>query len=842
MFRTTLKTLLARKLRLALSALAIVLGVAFVSGALTVSSTLGDAFSTAYDTAYGDIGLQVTAKAPLADVVDTAAPKPLDAATVAQVQGVSGVGDATGVVRVPGARLIGRDGKVPSGSTQRFGQAWDDEWGAPKLRDGHAPQTPDEIVINAALADKTGFHTGDKVGVLTLQPRREFTIAGIVEYDGRPDFVAGEQTVSFTEATAQELMLGKAGAYSAVNVGLAPGKDATAVKKDVSAALGAGFEVHTGKELAEDQAALSKGLLTTITSLLLGFAAVAVLVGVFLIVNAFSVVVAQRTRELALLRAMGASRKQVRRSVLLEAGLVGLVAWVVGAVLGLLLGRLVAGLVADDDSGLSVSGFAVPVLALVVSFLLGVGVTMLAAIVPAVRASRVPPVAAMREAAAAVVERPGRKQTIVGLVLLVIGVALLALGIANEVLPALFAGVLFAFVATAILIPAFTRPVVNVLAKPVARSTAARLGWLNAVRHPRRTAATAASLMIGVALVAGMSTVMKSLQGSATEAVNDQLSADLSIVNLNSSGVPPTVSPAALQQIRGLPDVASVAGYAAEYGEVDGKKQYLLSWDNQAAAAAIVGMKFIQGSADGNGVMMNETTAERLKLKSGDQVKVQMSHGDALTLPVTGVYRDTTFADRVTVPWSAARTGFRTDQPSQAYIDLKDGVSADKAKPAVESLLAGSPEVEVQTKKELIATVGNGIGTIILIVQLLLAVAMIIAILGVVNILVLSVLERTRELGMLRSVGMFRGQLRRMVTTEAVLISLFGALIGVVLGTVLGIAVVKGLRGEGITALSVPWALLVAYLFAALVVGWLAALGPGGRAAKLKVLEAISYE
>jgi putative ABC transport system permease protein len=219
-----------------------------------------------------------------------------------------------------------------------------------------------------------------------------------------------------------------------------------------------------------------------------------------------------------------------------------------------------------------------------------------------------------------------------------------------------------------------------------------------------------------------------------------------------------------------------------------------------------------------------------------------MSHGDAVTLPVTGVYRDTTFADRVTVPWSAAQAGFRTDQPSQAYIDLKDGVSADKAKPAVESLLSGSPEVEVQTKKELIDTVGNGIGTIILIVQLLLAVAMIIAILGVVNILVLSVLERTRELGMLRAVGMFRGQLRRMVTTESVLISLFGALIGVVLGTVLGIAVVKGLRGQGFTSLSVPWALLVAYLFAALVVGWLAALGPGSRAAKLKVLEAISYE
>ncbi|MEK8104473.1 ABC transporter permease [Micromonospora sp. M12] len=481
--------------------------------------------------------------------------------------------------------------------------------------------------------------------------------------------------MAFTEPVAQELMLGSAGSYSAVNVSLASGKDAAALKKEVSAALGAGFEVRTGKELAEDQAGSSKGLLTTITSLLIGFAAVAVLVGVFLIVNAFSVVVAQRTRELALLRAIGASRKQVRRSVLLEASLLGLVAWIVGAALGLLLGRVVAGVVADDDSGLVVSGFAVPIMALVVSFLLGVGVTTLAATVPAVRASRVAPVAAMREAAAAADERPGRKQTIVGVVLLVIGVVLLALGIASEALPALFAGVLFAFVAIAILIPAFTRPVVNVLAKPVTRSTTGRLGWLNAVRHPRRTAATAASLMIGVALVAGMSTVMRSLQESATAAVNDKLSADLSIVSLSSGSVPPTVSPEALQQIRALPDVASVAGYAAEYGEVDGKRQYLLSWDDQAAAAAIVGMTFTEGSPSASGAMMNESTAERLKLKVGDQIKVQMARGDAVTLPVAGVYEDTTVADQLTVPWSAAQTGFRTDQPSQAYIDLRGGVS-----------------------------------------------------------------------------------------------------------------------------------------------------------------------
>ena len=841
MLRATLKSLLARKLRLALSAVAIVLAVTFVSGALALDDTLGRSFDTAFASAYEDVRLQVAAEPPLGTLAsNTSVPRPLDAATLGKVTAVPGVAGGTGEVRVPGARLIGKDGKVPATSGERYGQAWVDGRGGAKLRDGRAPQAPDEVVINAGLATKTGYAVGDRIGVLTLQPRRDFTVVGIAEYRGRPEFVAGEQTISFTEPAAQELMLGAPGAFNAINVQPAAGADIKQVQRDLKAALGNGYQVRTGEQVAKDTSGTSRGLLTTVTSLLLGFAAVAVLVGTFLIVNAFSVVVAQRTRELALLRAIGASRRQVRRSVLVEAGLVGFFSWLVGAALGIGLGRLVAGGLAGGDSGLAVSGFHLPVTALIVSFLVGVGVTTLAALIPAVRASRVRPIAAMREAT--VTDRPGHRQTAIGGLMIVVAGALLIVGLAGDALAALLGGVLLAFVGVALLIPAFTTPVVNGLARPFVRSTAGRLGWLNAVRHPRRTAMTAASLMIGVALVAGMTTVMASLQRSAAKTVQTRLNAELSINSGYVGSVPPTISPDALQRMRALPDVDGVAGYAFEPAKVNGADEYVLSWDDPAAAARIADLKFNAGSLSPDAVTLNESTAKRLHLKVGDKVTIQFSRGAAQSFEVGGVFADTQIADRVTVPWAAARSGFRTDQPNQAYVKLKPGVSPAAAKPAVAALVKDSPEVEVRTKDELIDQAASAVGDIITVIQLLLALAMVIAILGVVNILVLSVLERVREFGMLRAIGMRRGQVRRMVTLESMLISLFGALLGIVVGTGIGVAVVKGLASQGITNLALPWGLLIGYVVAALVIGVLAAFGPAARAAKLNVLEAIAYE
>ncbi|MBM0274438.1 ABC transporter permease [Micromonospora tarensis] len=839
MLRATLKSLLGRKLRLALSAIAIILAVTFVSAALVLQSTLNRSFDTAFNSAFERIQLQVTAASPLGGDPGTAPPVPLDDTVVARTSGVSGVASARGEVRANGARIIGRDGRVPETSGQRIGVSWAEGSGA-TLTEGRAPAAPGEIVINAGLAKETGYRVGDAVGVLTMKPRQQFTVVGIATYEGRDDLVNGEQTISFALPTAQELMLGAPGAFSSIDVRLAPGADTGKVKADVRNALGDGFLVRTGTEVAHDASGPARGTFTGITYVLLGFAGVAVLVGVFLIANAFSIVVAQRTKELALLRAIGAGRGQVRRSVLLEALIVSFLSWIGGFALGLLVGRLAASALASGDDGVPIAGFQLPIAALVVSFLVGVGVTLLSALLPAARASRVAPVAAMRLTTQK--ERPSKVNTIIGAVLLVAGAAVIGAGLAGDAIAAVGGGALLTFVGVILVTPVLIAPVIS-LVGGLTRSVPARLGRLNATRHPRRTALTAVSLMIGVMLVTIVSTVLSSLQSTATHVVDANLKAEL-IVNsgaVSAGSVPPTINPESLRRMRELPDVAAVAGYAFEPAKVNGKDDYVLSWDDVSALTKIASVQFVAGGLSTDKVLLNEGTAKRLDAKTGDQLTVQLGRGEERTLEVGGVFGDTQVADGIVLPWSFASTGFRTDQPNQAYVKLREGAPLTATKSEVVALLRDNPEVEVRTRSELIDQAGSAIGLIVAVVQVLLAVAMIIAILGVVNTLVLAVLERTNEFGMLRAIGMYRGDVRRMIMVESVVMSLFGAVLGVVLGAGLGLALVQALKSQGINQMALPWQLMLVYVVAAAVVGVLAALAPAGRAAKLNILAAVRH-
>jgi putative ABC transport system permease protein len=841
MLRATVKSLLARKLRLALSAFAIILAVAFVSAALVLQDTLNRSLDQAYGAAYDRIQLQVTQTPPLGGNPAESAPPPIDASAVGQVAQVSGVAGSQGEVRVNGARLIGKDGRVPDTGGQRFGVAWHDGEPGVALRDGTSPKAADEVVINAALAEETGYRVGDRVGVLTTQPRRDFRIVGIATYDGRDELVNGEQTVTFTEPVAQELMLGKPGTFSAIDVRLASGARAETVRGGLEQALGAAFTVRTGEEVAKDASGPARGSFTTITWILLGFAAVAVLVGSFLIANAFSIVVAQRTRELALLRALGAGRGQVRRSVLLEAIIVSVFSWIVGFSLGLLIGRGGASMLAGGENGIPIAGFDLPLSALLVSLAVGVGVTLVAALLPARRASRVPPVAAMRLTAQK--ERPSKVGTIIGLVLTALGAALLGIGLAQEEIGLVGPGALVILVALIMVTPAIASPVLNGLGRLLTRSVPGRLGRLNSVRHPRRTAMTAVSLMIGVLLVTVISTVLSSLQSTASTVLDNNLKAELSINSggVGAGGVPPTIDPKALAAMRALPDVAGVGAYAFEDARINGADDFVTSWDDIGGLTKVAAIEPVTGTVTADKVLLNAGTAKRLKLAVGDTLRVQMNRGAEQSIQVGAIFKDTQVADAVILPWAVASTGFRTDQPNQAYVKLRDGASVTDAKAAVSALLRDSPEVEVRTRSELVDQASGQIGLIVAVVQVLLAIAMIIAILGVVNTLVLSVLERTNELGMLRAIGMYRGQLRRMITVESMLISLFGAILGVVVGAGVGLALVRTLKSQGISEMAVPWPLMLGYVVAAALVGVLAALAPAGRAAKLNVLAAIRH-
>jgi putative ABC transport system permease protein len=805
----TLKSLLSRKLRLLLSGTAVILAVLFMAGALVLNATLQRSFDNAYKGAYSGVDIQVT--------------KPDDVIGKSIVDKLNG----TGVVQVNGARLIGENGKVaPNGRAPRLGVNWT---GKVELREGRGPQRDDEIAINAFTAKKTGVHVGERVDVLTKAPRQTFTLVGIYGYSDNRDSLAGEQEVAFTEPVAQQLMLGQTGVYSAVDV---TGTTVDAVKQLV----GPGYRVQTAKELADAAAADQKGFFTVMTNILLGFAGVAVFVGAFLILNTFSIIVAQRTRELALMRALGGTRRQLVLSVLLEAAVVGFVAALIGAGLGIGVGDLVARiLIGQADGTLQVAPLQFPIAGLVACLLVGTVTTVLAAVFPALRASRVAPIAAMREMADQ--PKPMIRLAIAGGALTAVGTALV-LYMANPT--QLLIGVLCAFAGVALLTPLIAGPVVTALGRIVKRSVPGDLGRRNSARNPRRTAITAAALMIGVALVTAGSTITSSIKASLADAIVGSLTADLAVFGDTDNGT--TIDSQRMDQIRGIQTVDLVAGSVNSQATVNGMSAYVETWDDNGAANLLMSRHALQGTTDivSGQVMLSQSEAKDRNVTLGDHLSITLPRG-AADYTVAGIYADTRIDDGIIMAWADAQKTFPRVLVSAAFIKVQSGRSVADAQRQINQVL-DDPELSAQTVKQAIDELDGIFDLILNVVQALLAVAMIIAVLGIVNTLVLSVLERTRELGLLRAVGLRRGQLLRMITVESVLISLFGAILGLVVGGLLGAAVTRGLRNEGFDQLAMPWTQMAVYLVAAGLVGVLAAIAPAIRGARLDILNAIAYE
>jgi putative ABC transport system permease protein len=809
MLKASLKSLLSRKLRLLLSGTAVVLAVTFMAGALVLNATLQRSFDNAYAGAYSGVDIQVT--------------KPDDVVDQSIVDKVGG----TGVVRVNGARLIGANGKVaPNGRAPRLGVNWTGRY---ELREGRGPQRDDEIAVNAFTARRTGVHVGERVDVLTKAPRQTFTLVGIYGYSDSRDSLAGEQEVAFTEPVAQRLMLGRTGVFSAVDV---TGTTVAAVERE----LGPGYQVQTGKELADQAAADQKGFFTVMTNILLGFAGVAVFVGAFLILNTFSIIVAQRTRELALLRALGGTRRQLVASVLLEAALVGFVAALAGIGLGIGIGDAVARLlIGQTDGTLPVAPLQLPAGGLVACLLVGTVTTVLAAVFPALRASRVAPIAALREAADQ--PKPAIRLAVAGGVLTALGAGLVGY-LANPT--QLLIGVLCAFAGVALLTPLFAGPVVSGLGRLVARSVAGDLGRRNSARNPRRTAITAAALMIGVALVTAGSTITSSLKASVAAAIGGSLAADLAVFGDTGNGL--TIDPQRMAQIRGIQTVDLVAGSVNARATVNGQPASVEAWDDNGAANLLMSRHALQGTADivSGQVMLGQSEAKRRNVSLGDRLRIALPRGTA-EYTVAGIYADTRIDDGIVMAWADAQKSFSGVLVSAAFIKVQSGASVPATQQQVNQVL-DDPELVAQTVQQAIDELDGVFDLILNVVQGLLAVTMIIAVLGIVNTLVLSVLERTRELGLLRAVGLRRGQLLRMITVESVLISLFGAILGLVVGGLLGAAVTRGLRNQGFDQLAMPWAQMAMYLVASALVGVLAAIAPAIRGARLNMLAAIGYE
>jgi putative ABC transport system permease protein len=853
MIRATIKGLLSRKVRLVLSGLSVVLGVMFVSGAFVLTDTLGRSFEQLFSNVFANTDVRVSPVSKVASGTEDGTVT-INTATVDRLRDMKGVvSQADGIVLVDGARLIGANGKtVGSYGPPRFGVDWPSRAGVVVMRDGQAPTADDQIAINAGLAKAGGVKVGDRVGVLTPQSptKQTFTIAGVYGFAGGRDSQGGSQEIAFTQPMAQRLMLGATGLFSNVDLKSAPGMSDDAVRDRVAAELGSAYQVQTGKQLADANTAQLTSALKFFNNILIGFAAVALFVSVFLILNTFSIIVAQRTRELALMRAMGASRRQVIGSVLLEAGVTGLVAAVLGLAAGVGIGALLAKLFSSlGGGGLELAPLGIPVAAWVGAFVVGVGVTVVAALIPALRASRIPPVAAMREASTQ--DRPLTRITVFGAAVFALGATALGLGLTDRAggndLWAILGGVLFAFIGTALLTPLVARPVSAAIGRLFAWSVPGSLGRLNAGRNPRRTAITAAALMVGIALITGVNTVLTSAKASITKIADDQAHVDLIISGDpggGGPGVPPSYDRSVIDKAAAMHGVKSATALYESDALLNGGHEYVGAFTDESVVPGMFSLTPAAGSiasvADGQAIV-DADSAQKQGLTVGSPLDIQLPRGEPLHLTLTGIYNKSDLISGFMLPISAVQN-FRSVQPDMGFIQVDPGASVATIKSQVDSLLADSPEVSVTDRNGYLAQQSASADQVLTMVQILLALAILIAVLGVINTLALSVLERTRELGLLRAIGLSRAQTMRMITVEAVVISAFGALLGLVVGTGLGAAVVRALKNDGITELALPWTQLVTYLVLAGLVGVVAAALPAIRAARTNVLQAIAYE
>lgn len=848
MLRATWKSLLARKLRLAMSAFAIVLGVAFVAGSLVFTDTLGRAFTGITAGSVGDVVVR-----PVGGGTgeQTQSSKTIPGSLVATLKRVEGARRADGNVSSIGVFVVGKDGKpVGGGGAPGLGISYHDApaaHGLPGLtiKQGRPPRAAGEIALDPQTAEKSGYALGERVRLVTSgdRPAVEATLVGIGSFGGGS--LVGATLTIFETRTAQQLLVAGTDSYSDVWVTAADGVSQEELRGRVAAVLPAGVEAVTGDAAADEAASQVNEGLGFVSIFLLIFAGVALVVGSFLIVNTFSILVAQRSRELALLRALGASRKQVRRSVLLEALVVGLIGSTVGLALGFALAVGIKALFATLGLDLSDVPLVFAPRTAVASYAVGLVVTAVAAWLPARRASRVSPVEALRDDAT-IAESSMTRRVLVGVVMALIGATAMGLALFGDVFgddtALLGGGILFVLLGVSLASPLLALPVIA-LAGWAYRRVFGAVGHLakeNARRNPRRTAATASALMIGLTLVSMMTVFGESTKDSIDKVIARSVVADY--VVSNAIGVP--FSPKIAEQIRATPGVAAAAQLRYAEVRLDGKTDYLGAFD-PAEMGRAMRLEVPSGSAagmTGDTVLVEKGRATAAGITVGETMTVE-AFGQRKQLRVVG-----TFTSSPAI-WSTLLTSLDalegagvTPADSVVFVVRQAGASASAVKAGLTEVVANLPTVTLKDQSEFAAEQRAGIDQALIIIYALLALAVIIAVLGIINTMALSVIERTREVGLLRAVGLSRRQLRRMVRLEAVIIALLGGVMGIGLGVLFGVSFQQSQKNAGIEVLSIPVEQLATFALIAVVVGTLASLWPARRAARLDVLDAITTE
>jgi putative ABC transport system permease protein len=838
MRKVTLKGLLAHKLRLLLTALAIILGVTFISGTFILTDTLHNTFTSLFSSVYSKIDFQVRGVAQFGGDTSNAVRDPFAESLLAKVRDVPGVEGASGSVQGY-AQLIAPDGKaIANGSSPTEGMNYDPDTQDPVLNivQGGPPVTASEVVVDAATAQKYGFRVGQRVRILFVGPSRTFTISGIVQFGTAGD-LAGATLAGFSLPTAQAV-LDETGELNYINAITDPGADKATVQRDIAKVLPPGVEVVTGQTVADENTSAIDQSLSFFNDALLVFAFIALFVGVFIIYNTFSIIVGQRTRELALLRAVGASRRQVFGSVLAEAAAVGFISSVAGIGIGVLTARALTALISGFGITLPSGPLVFESRTVIVGLLVGTGVTVVSAIGPARRAVRIPPVAVLTDRAGDGDRASGlRRLTIWGTGVTLAGVAMLAVGLTKSATPLVGLGAVCLFIGVAMLAPAAARPLSGAIGSPFTRllGEPGKLGQENSMRNPRRTAQTASALMVGLALVSAMAVFGASLAATVASGVDRSTNANLILTSASQGSGFSSLVPAVAAKTEGV--TVETTLYQGQF-LVQGSVQELTGVATQHLSGTVI-LNLTSGSSaalDNGELLIDSATATSKHLSVGDTVPVKFAKTGNTTLRIGGVYRLNALAGSYLVSGGLFLANFNHPTPSVVLLRTTGSETA------VQNALSGFPNVQVQTKDQYEQSQTSSVNGLLGLVYALLALAVIIALIGIVNTLMLSVIERTHEIGLLRAVGMRRRQVRSMIRSEAVILAVFGAILGIVIGTQMGLALVAALRQEGLTETSLPVSELVMFLIVAVVLGLIAAGWPARRAAKLDVLAAIATE
>jgi putative ABC transport system permease protein len=861
MFRIALEGLLARKLRLVTTALAVILGVAFTAGTLVLTDTMSRIFDDLSSGVYKGTDAVVRAKAVFNGPMNMGEQRPMiDASLVPALSHVPGVAAAEGSA-FGYTRLIGKDG-TPIGNPGSGAPTLGGNWSTVQalnpfhLVAGHAPQAPGEVVIDKQSARLGHLAVGDITKVIANGPPQRVRIAGLVSF-GTADSPAGASVVLFTTPVAQRLVA-EPGKFSSIGFVADRGVSQQQLVSNLKRALPPGTEAVTGAAAIKEQQDQFQKALSIFSKFFLIFAVVALVVGAYIILNTFAITVAQRTRENGLLRALGASRRQVLASVLIEALAVGVIAALIGLAAGVAVAAGLEALLAAFGLNLPGGSLVLNARTVVASLLIGVGVTLVAAVSPARKAAKVPPVAAMQEATVGSSGYGSKQRLVIGLTILALGVAALFTGLFGHVGSAFLIvgiGVLLVFLGVSVLGRTIALPLSRAIGAPLPRvkGVTGTLARENTMRNPKRTAASASALMIGVGLIAFISIFASSAKASINATVDRSFAGDF-VINSGAGSSGGGVDPALARRLNALPQVAAATGERFGSMVILGQP-YMIAAVDPRTAGQIFNVSPVQGSVgalgtDGIAVYKDDATKNHLKL--GDPVSVVFRDTGPKTLRVALIYGDNQAAPTAN---PGSKTSYFLGTPgydanvaaphfdSQVFVKKAPGVPAAAALDAVKKLSAQyAVGATVQDQAAYKAEQTKPINQILALIYTLLALAIVIALLGIGNTLALSIFERTRELGVMRAVGMTRRQLRGTIRWESVIIALQGTFLGLLVGVFFGWALVRAQKDQGITVFSVPYLTLIVVVLLAALAGVAAAILPSRRAAKLNVLRAIVTE